>query len=64
VTTLLHPLFVDSVTSDGQVSTQLFAATVTVNVQGVLLFEASVAVQVTVVAPVGKTEPDAGLQNT
>jgi hypothetical protein len=61
---LLHPLLVDSVTSDGQVSAQLFVATVTVKVQFAELFEASVAVQVTVVVPVGKPEPDGGLQET
>jgi len=37
---------------------------VTVNVHCVMLFEASVAVQVTVVVPAGKIEPDGGLQTT
>src|SRR6185503_17164757 len=46
------------------VSAQSFAATVTVNVQFAELFEASVAVQVTVVVPVGKLDPDGGLQET
>ena len=36
--------------------------TVTVNVQLAVLLDASVAVQVTVVVPVGKVEPDAGEQ--
>ncbi len=64
MTTLLHPLLVDSVTSAGQVSVQSLAATVTVKVQLAELFEASVAVQVTVVVPVGKLEPDGGVQKT
>lgn len=37
---------------------------VTVNVHCVMLFEASVAVQVTLVVPAGKIEPDGGLQTT
>jgi len=64
ITTLLHPLLVDSETSAGQARVQSFAATVTVKVQGVLLFEASVAVQLTVVVPVGKLVPEGGLQKT
>jgi hypothetical protein len=36
--------------------------TVTVNEQLAVLFEASVAVHVTVVVPFGKTDPDAGVQ--
>jgi hypothetical protein len=64
VTTLLHPLLVDSVTFGGQVSAQSLGATVTVKVQLAELVEASVAVQVTVVVPVGKPEPDGGLQET
>ena len=61
---VLHPLLVDVETSAGQVSAQSLAATVTVNVQFPELFEASVAVQVTVVVPVGKLDPDGGLQET
>ena len=38
--------------------------TVTVNVQVAVLLDASVAVQVTVVVPFGKVEPDAGAQTT
>lgn len=38
--------------------------TVTVNVQLAVLFAASWAVQVTVVGPFGKVEPDGGLQLT
>jgi len=38
--------------------------TVTVNVQVDLLPAASVAVTVTVVEPLGKTEPEAGLETT
>jgi len=64
VTSLLHPLLVDSVTSGGQVSAQLFASTVTVKVQLAELVEASVAVHVTVVVPEGKLEPGGGLQET
>lgn len=37
---------------------------VTVKLHVAVLPEASVAVQVTVVTPVGKQEPDAGLQTT
>jgi hypothetical protein len=40
------------------------AITCTVNVQDAVLFDASVAVQVTVVVPVGKQVPDAGSQET
>jgi len=36
--------------------------TVTVKVQLAMLFEASATVQVTVVVPLGKNEPDAGEQ--
>ena len=36
--------------------------TVTVKVQLAMLFEASVTVQVTVVVPLGKNEPEAGEQ--
>lgn len=61
---MLHPLLEDAETSPGQVSAQSFAATVTVKVQFAELFEASVAVQVTVVVPVGKLDPDGGLQET
>jgi hypothetical protein len=52
------------VTSVGQVIAQSLAATVTVKVQLAELFEASVAVQVTVVVPVGKLDPDGGVQKT
>ena len=38
------------------------SCTVTVNEQLLVLFDASVAVQLTVVAPTGKVEPDAGVQ--
>ena len=38
--------------------------TVTVKLQVAMLPEASVALQVTVVVPVGKQEPDAGVQAT
>ena len=38
--------------------------TVTVKVQEPVLFELSVAVQVTVVVPLGKVEPEAGTQLT
>ncbi len=38
------------------------SVTVTVKVQGLMLLEASVALQVTVVVPFGKNDPDAGLQ--
>jgi hypothetical protein len=38
------------------------SVTVTVNVQAAVLFEASVAVQVTVVTPFWKVEPEAGTQ--
>ena len=38
--------------------------TVTVKVQKPVLFELSVAVQVTVVVPFGKVEPEAGTQLT
>lgn len=51
-------------TSDGQVIAQSLAATVTVKVQLAELVDASVAVQVTVVVPVVKLDPDAGLQRT
>ena len=64
MTTLLHPLFVESVTFAGQVSEQLLAAMVTLKLQLAELFEASVAVQVTWVVPVGKLEPEGGLQET
>ena len=64
VTSLLHPLLVLSVISDGHVRVQLLLSTVTVNVQFAELFEASVAVQVTVVAPVGKLDPEGGAQAT
>jgi hypothetical protein len=37
---------------------------VTVKLQVAVLFEASVAVQVTVVAPIGKADPEGGLQTT
>ena len=40
------------------------SCTVTVNVQVPVLAEASVAVHVTVVAPTGKVEPDAGTHAT
>jgi hypothetical protein len=40
------------------------ATTVTVNVQLPVLLDASVAVQVTVVVPAGKVEPEAGLHAT
>jgi hypothetical protein len=39
-------------------------STVTVKLHAVLLFEVSVAVQVTLVVPTWKTEPEAGLQAT
>ncbi|MEK6322233.1 MAG: hypothetical protein AABN33_11170 [Acidobacteriota bacterium] len=64
MTTLLHPLLADSVVSGGQVSVQSAVTTVTVKVHVLVLLEASVAVQVTVVVPVGKLEPDGGLQLT
>ena len=57
-------MLVDAITSDGQVSVQGAVVTVIVNMQDVLLFEASVALQVTVAVPVGKLEPDGGLQKT
>jgi hypothetical protein len=38
--------------------------TVTVNEQDAVLLPESVAVQVTVVTPVGKVDPDAGLHTT
>ena len=38
--------------------------TVTVKVQVAVLLDASVAVQVTVLVPIGKVEPDAGVQPT
>lgn len=50
--------------SGGQVSVQSAVTTVTVKVHVLVLLEASVAVQVTVVVPVGKLEPDGGLQLT
>jgi hypothetical protein len=46
----------------GQVSVQ--GVTVTVNMQLAMLLEASVAVQVTVVVPLGKVEPEAGVHMT
>jgi hypothetical protein len=46
----------------GQVIVQ--GDTVTVNVQLLVLIEASVAVQVTVVVPSGKPDPDGGVQLT
>lgn len=53
-------MFVEQTIVGGRLST-----TVTVNVQGALVFPAaSVAVQVTVVVPFGKNEPDGGLQVT
>jgi hypothetical protein len=64
VTTLLHPLLAVSVISFGQVRTQAAVMTVTVKLQVVLLFEASVALQVTVVMPKAKLEPEGGLQVT
>lgn len=38
--------------------------TVTVNEHGAVLFDASVAVQLTVVTPFWKVDPDAGVQTT
>lgn len=53
-------MFVEQTIVGGRLST-----TVTVNVQGALVFPAaSVAVQVTVVVPFEKNEPDGGLQVT
>ena len=40
------------------------SVTVTVKLQLAVLPEASVAVQLTVVVPTGKVEPDAGVQDT
>ena len=40
------------------------SCTVTVNEQLLVLFEASVAVQVTTVDPTGNVDPDAGVQLT
>jgi len=51
-------------TLSGQVSPQATAETDTVKLQVVALFDASVAVHVTVVVPVGKLEPEGGLQLT
>ena len=49
-------------TLDGQViEGGCESVTVTVNVQLAMLPEESVTVQVTVVAPLGKNEPDAGV---
>ena len=42
----------------------LLSLTVTVNVQVDLLPAASVAVEVTVVMPIGKAEPEGGLETT
>ena len=39
------------------------STTVTVNVQDAVRFDASVAVQVTVVVPTAKVEPEAGVQD-
>ena len=66
MTTLLHTIVgsFTVMTFCGQVSVQTAVTTVTVKVQVVALFEASVAVQVTVAVPVGKLEPDGGLQKT
>jgi hypothetical protein len=48
---------------DGQVIDGAWlSTTITVNEQEDMLLEASLAVQVTVVVPTGKLEPDAGLQ--
>jgi len=52
----------DVVMFPGQVITQ--SLTVTVNEQVAVLFDASVAVQVTVVVPTGKQDPEAGAQVT
>jgi len=54
---------VTEVTLAGQVMAGgCVSLTVTVNLQIFVLPEVSVAVQVTVVVPFGKVEPDAGLQ--
>lgn len=47
--------------SPGHVRVQLPLVTVTVKLQLTLLFAESVAVQVTVVVPTGKEEPEGGL---
>lgn len=52
---------VPTVKSDGQVKVQV--VTVTVKLQVPVLFAASVAVQLTVVVPTWKVEPDAGVQD-
>ena len=52
------------VTSPGQVTVQLPLLTVTVKLQVFVLFEESVAVQVTVVVPTKNLKPEGGSQTT
>ena len=66
MTTAEHvPVAAATVIGAGHVATgACVSCTVTVNEQLLVLFDASVAVQLTVVAPTGKVEPDAGVHTT
>ena len=60
----MHPFVAASLILSGQVRAHAAADTVTVKVHDPVLFEASVAVHVTVVLPNGKLVPVGGLQVT
>ena len=59
----LHPELTETITSAGQTICGAWVSlTVTVNVQTFVLPDASVAMLVTVVVPIGNVEPEAGLE--
>jgi len=60
----VHPFVAVSLMLSGQVRAQAAADIVTVKLHEPVLFEASVALQVTVVLPSGKLLPDGGVQVT